>query len=109
LSIDVSCSPQCFAFVYIIFKLFVSGRATAAAKGEKVVHLFTSITIFAMVVWTVCASSIPHPTAVSYPLTRGPSSDPIIFVLAEGPKKISPDTEVIAYAVLDILAKPVFG
>ena len=40
------------------------------------------------------------------PLTRLPHS---IWGIADGSRKVNVDEEIIAYAVLDILAKPVFG
>ena len=32
-----------------------------------------------------------------------------VWGIADGSRKISVDSEIIAYAVLDVLAKPVFG
>jgi bacteriorhodopsin len=32
-----------------------------------------------------------------------------IWGIADGARKVSVDTEIISYAVLDVLAKPVFG
>ncbi|NRJ45862.1 hypothetical protein F3B15_25070, partial [Salmonella enterica subsp. enterica serovar Typhi] len=34
---------------------------------------------------------------------------PIIWGIADGSRNINVDSEIIAYAVLDVLAKPVFG
>ena len=45
------------------------------------------------------------PTNVHVVLTSPPS----VWGFADGARKASVDSEILAYAVLDVLAKPVFG
>jgi len=58
------------------------------AKGDRVTKLFGSLAAFTLILWTIY---------------------PIVWGIADGSRKASVDTEIIAYAVLDILAKPIFG
>jgi bacteriorhodopsin len=78
----------CVAFLVIIYVLGVAGRRNAAARDSKVLSFFSSIGLFTLLVWTAY---------------------PIIWGIGEGARKMSVDGEIIAYAILDILAKPVFG
>jgi len=76
------------AFLVIIWHLVVNGRASTANKSSNVTKLYASISLYTIVIWTVY---------------------PIIWGIADGARIMSVDHEIIAYAVLDILAKPVFG
>jgi len=78
----------CIAYLVVIWILAVHGRGKAQAKGGKVGSFFTAIAGFTLVIWTVY---------------------PIIWGIADGSRNMSVDQEIIAYAVLDVLAKPVFG
>jgi len=78
----------CIAYLVVIWHLAVHGRALAASKGGKVGNFFTAIASFTLIIWTIY---------------------PIIWGIADGSRKLNVDEEIIAYAVLDILAKPVFG
>jgi bacteriorhodopsin len=78
----------CLAYLVVIWHLAVNGRATAQAKGDKVGSFFLAIAGFTLVIWTAY---------------------PIVWGIADGSRNLSVDGEIIAYAVLDILAKPVFG
>lgn len=78
----------CIAYLVVIWQLVVHGRATAMAKGGKVGNFFAAIGGFTLIIWTVY---------------------PIIWGIADGSRNMNVDEEIIAYAVLDILAKPVFG
>ncbi|KAK4900268.1 hypothetical protein LTR27_002492 [Elasticomyces elasticus] len=78
----------CIAYLVVIWHLVVHGRATAMNKGSKVGNFFAAIGGFTLVIWTVY---------------------PIIWGIADGSRNMNVDEEIIAYAVLDILAKPVFG
>ncbi|KAF2192319.1 family A G protein-coupled receptor-like protein [Zopfia rhizophila CBS 207.26] len=78
----------CIAYLVVIWHLAVNGRAQAQARSPKVGQFFFAITGFTIIVWTAY---------------------PIIWGIAGGSRKMSVDGEIIAYAVLDILAKPVFG
>ncbi|KAG9831979.1 family A G protein-coupled receptor-like protein, partial [Aureobasidium melanogenum] len=78
----------CIAYLVVIWMLAVHGRANAMAKGGKVGKFFASIAGFTLVIWTIY---------------------PIVWGIADGSRKMTVDQEIIAYAVLDLLAKPVFG
>ncbi|KAK5728897.1 hypothetical protein LTR15_002038 [Elasticomyces elasticus] len=78
----------CIAYLVVIWHLVIHGRATAMNKGGKVGNFFAAIGGFTLVIWTVY---------------------PIIWGIADGSRNMNVDEEIIAYAVLDILAKPVFG
>lgn len=74
------------AFLVIIYELGVTGKANAQARGTT--KLFVPLAIYTAVLWTLY---------------------PIVWAVADGTRTLSPDWEVVAYAVLDVLAKPVFG
>ncbi|KAF2792326.1 family A G protein-coupled receptor-like protein [Melanomma pulvis-pyrius CBS 109.77] len=78
----------CVAYLVVVWHLAVNGRAQAQAKSQNVGKFFVAIAGFTLLVWTAY---------------------PIVWGIADGSRKISVDSEIIAYAVLDLLAKPVFG
>lgn len=78
----------CVAYLFIVYILAVGGRRTVASKSSATAKLFASIGGFTLVLWTLY---------------------PIVWGIADGARIWSVDTEIIAYAVLDVLAKPVFG
>ena len=78
----------CIAYLVIIYQLAIHGRATALAKDSKTGTFFSAIGGFTLILWTVY---------------------PVVWGVADGSQKASPDAEILAYAVLDVLAKPVFG
>ncbi|KIX93853.1 uncharacterized protein Z520_10478 [Fonsecaea multimorphosa CBS 102226] len=78
----------CIAFLVIVYQLAANGREAVASKDSKTKAFYASIAGYTLIVWLLY---------------------PIIWGLAEGGHVIDIDSEIIAYAVLDILAKPVFG
>ncbi|KAL0262470.1 Small subunit processome complex component [Diplodia seriata] len=78
----------CIAYLVVIWHLALHGRAKALARGDSVKKLFGSLGLFTLILWTAY---------------------PIVWGVADGSRKASVNDEIIAYAVLDILAKPVFG
>ncbi|CAK3982387.1 family A G -coupled receptor [Lecanosticta acicola] len=78
----------CIAYLVVIWHLVIHGRAAATAKGGKVGNFFAAIGGFTLIIWTVY---------------------PIIWGIADGSRHMNIDEEIISYAVLDILAKPIFG
>jgi len=78
----------CLAFLVVIWQLAVPGRKAVMAKDAKTGKLFASIAGYTLILWTLY---------------------PIVWGIGDGSRKWSVDTEIIAYAVLDVLAKPVFG
>lgn len=78
----------CVAYAFIIWHVALHGSRMVTAKGSKVVKLFSSLGAFTLILWTAY---------------------PIVWAIADGSRRTSVDTEIMLYAVLDILAKPVFG
>jgi bacteriorhodopsin len=78
----------CIAYLVVVWQLAYHGRNTAAAKSGKVGNFFAAIGGFTLIIWTAY---------------------PIVWGIADGSRNATVDQEIIAYAVLDILAKPIFG
>lgn len=78
----------CIAYLVIVYQVAVNGQSAAASKDGKTKAFFGAIAGFTFVLWTVY---------------------PIIWGIADGGRIVGLDTEIISYAVLDVLAKPVFG
>lgn len=78
----------CAAYLVVIYLLAVSGRQTVAARDNKTATFFTSIGLYTLILWTAY---------------------PIVWGIGDGARHISVDAEIVAYAILDVLAKPVFG
>jgi len=78
----------CVAYLVIVYQLAVSGRKTVASKDNATAKLFASLGGFTFILWTLY---------------------PIVWGIGDGARKWSVDAEIIAYAILDVLAKPVFG
>lgn len=79
---------SCAAYLVIVFQLVVSGRQAVASKDNKTANLFASIGGFTLILWTLY---------------------PVVWGFGDGSRKWSVDVEIIAYAILDVMAKPVFG
>ncbi|KAL3423168.1 heat shock protein 30 (bacteriorhodopsin) [Phlyctema vagabunda] len=78
----------CVAFLVIIYQLAIPGRRAVASKDAKTSKLFVSIASFTVIIWTLY---------------------PIVWGIGDGARKMSVDAEIVSYAVLDVLAKPIFG
>ncbi|BGO88688.1 hypothetical protein NBRC10512v2_000633 [Rhodotorula toruloides] len=78
----------CAAQLYIWWMLLVPGRRSAQHIGSDFAKSYTMSNIFLTTVWLVY---------------------PVIWGVADGGNVITPDSEMIAYGVLDLLAKPVFS
>ncbi|ERF71652.1 hypothetical protein EPUS_00641 [Endocarpon pusillum Z07020] len=78
----------CIAYLVVVYQLAFNGRAAAAGKDGKTKAFFGAIAGFTLILWTIY---------------------PIIWGVADGARVASVDAEIISYAVLDVLAKPVFG
>ncbi|KAL9115019.1 MAG: hypothetical protein Q9227_001263 [Pyrenula ochraceoflavens] len=78
----------CIAFLNIFYQLGFNGRTAAAGKDDKTKAFIAAISGFTLLLWTVY---------------------PIIWGIADGGRIVGVDAEIVAYAVLDVLAKPVFG
>ncbi|KPI45543.1 Opsin-1 [Cyphellophora attinorum] len=78
----------CIAYLVVVYQLAVNGRSTVASKDSKTKAFYGAIAGFTLILWTVY---------------------PIIWGIADGGRLVGLDAEIISYAVLDVLAKPVFG
>lgn len=78
----------CIAYLFVIWHVGVIGARTVQARGAKVGKLFGSLSLFTLILWTAY---------------------PIVWGIADGARKVSVDTEIVIYAILDVLAKVVFG
>lgn len=78
----------CVAYLVVVYQLAVPGRRAVLTKDGTTAKLFAAIGGFTLVLWTLY---------------------PIVWAISEGAHNWSVDAEIIAYAVLDVLAKPVFG
>jgi len=78
----------CIAYLFIIYLLAIPGRKSVSAKSNATRTLFVSIALYTLVLWTLY---------------------PVIWGFGDGSRILSVDSEIVAYAVLDVLAKPVFG
>jgi len=78
----------CAAYLVVIYQLVVPGRHAVLAKDSSTTKLFAGIGSFTLILWTLY---------------------PIVWGVGDGARRLTVDGEIIAYAVLDFLAKPVFG
>jgi len=78
----------CIAYLVIVWQLAVGGRRTVKSKNATTAKFFAAIGGFTLILWTLY---------------------PIVWGLGDGSRILSVDAEIICYAVLDVLAKPVFG
>jgi len=78
----------CVAYLVVVYQLVVSGRRSVMAKSGNTAKLFASIGGFTLILWTLY---------------------PVVWGIGDGARKWSVDAEIVAYAILDVLAKPVFG
>lgn len=79
---------SCIAFAWVLFQLITSGRSTAFLRSPKVGGLYNQISLALVVVWTLY---------------------PVAFALCEGTGKLNPDKEILFFAILDVIAKPIWG
>ncbi|CAO1629133.1 unnamed protein product [Sympodiomycopsis kandeliae] len=79
---------SCAALLYVFYALVGSARSYAFVRSPKVGSLYNQLSVVLVIVWTLY---------------------PVVFVFAEGTGKISSDTEVLYFCILDTLAKPVWG
>ncbi|KAH7405972.1 hypothetical protein DE146DRAFT_429865 [Phaeosphaeria sp. MPI-PUGE-AT-0046c] len=78
----------CIAYIFVIWHLALNGGANATQKGPKLRSFFVAIGGYTLLLWTAY---------------------PIVWGLADGARKVGVDGEIVAYAILDVLAKGVFG
>lgn len=79
---------SCISFLTIVYQLGYKGRNAMADKDNRTRAFFGTLSLFTLIVWTIY---------------------PVVWGISEGSQITTVDGEIIAYAVLDLLAKPVFG
>ncbi|KAM0551852.1 hypothetical protein ACHAPJ_008188 [Fusarium lateritium] len=75
-------------YLFTIWHVAVHGSRTSRARGTKIARLFGSISVAALILWTVYI---------------------VVWGAAGGAWKVKVGTEVVIYAVLDVLTKAVLG
>ncbi|CAM1508613.1 Fc.00g054610.m01.CDS01 [Cosmosporella sp. VM-42] len=78
----------CISYLFVIWHVAIHGSRTIKARNNKAGKLFGSLAAFTLILWTIY---------------------PIVWGIADGGRRVSVDSEIIVYAVLDILAKVGFG
>jgi len=78
----------CVAYLAIVFNVGIKGRRTVMNKDAKTKAFYGGISLFTLILWTAY---------------------PVVWGIADGSRNVSVDGEILSYAVLDVLAKPVFG
>jgi bacteriorhodopsin len=76
------------AFLVVIWHLAINGRTQVRAKSDNVANFYMAIAAYTLILW---------------------AAYPIVWGIGDGARRLSVDGEIIAYAVLDVLAKGVFG
>ncbi|KAH8800504.1 hypothetical protein F5884DRAFT_825109 [Xylogone sp. PMI_703] len=76
------------AYFVILYQLVLPARRAVLTRDSTTIKIYVSLGIFAFILWTLY---------------------PILWALGDGTGKWGVDIGVIAFAVLDILAVPVFG
>jgi len=78
----------CIGFLVVVYQLGWNGRATALTKDSKLAKFYIAIATYTVIIW------------LAYP---------IIGAIGQGTQIVSVDHEIIAYAVVDVLSKAVWG
>jgi bacteriorhodopsin len=76
------------AYLWVVYTLAAGIKIARNVKGSTVGKFYTSITAYTLILW------------LAYP---------IVWSVAAGTKRLSVDGEIVAFAVLDVLTKGVFG
>lgn len=79
---------SCLALLWVYYALVGSARSYAFLKSPKVGSLYNQVSITLIVVWGLY---------------------PVVWAFSEGTGKFTADQEVLAFAILDVLAKPIWG
>jgi bacteriorhodopsin len=95
----------CIAYLTVVYQLAYNGLAAVAGKDSKTKAFYRAIGGYTLLVWTIYPMFVvPGPWA---PNACWPCYS--VWGVTDGARIADVDAEIIAYAVLDVLAKPVFG
>ncbi|KAL2260352.1 hypothetical protein VTK26DRAFT_5657 [Humicola hyalothermophila] len=78
----------CLGYVFAVWHVGLHGNRTAANRGAKVMRLWWSLAVYVLALWAAYA---------------------IVWGVATLGRRTTVDTEILIYAILDILAGPIFG
>jgi len=78
----------CIAYINIVYQVGFKGRQAISTRDNKTRAFFGSISLYMFLLWTAY---------------------PIVWGVADGAHRVNVDSEIIAYAILDVLAKGFFG
>lgn len=78
----------CLGYLFALWHVGLHGTRLVRTKADRVQKLWAALAIYSLAVW---------------------AAYPIVWAIAPLARKTTVDTEIIIYAVLDILAKPIFG
>jgi len=76
------------AYLVVLYQFIIPARRAVLARDSTTTKIYASLGVYALILWTLY---------------------PILWAIGDGAGKWDVDTGVIAFAVLDILAVPVFG
>ena len=97
---------SCVAYLVVVHQLVIPGRQAVLNKDRRIVNIFASIGGYELIVWALYLVATGK-------LHLRPATDRCVdgkyLAVGDGARKSSIDGEVIALAVIDILAKPVFA
>jgi len=79
---------SCLFFLWVLYGLIITGRRTSKLRGDRVSSAYVGLSLYTVLLWTAY---------------------PVVWALAEGTNFLSVDQEILAYAILDVAAKAVFG
>ncbi|KAH7166351.1 hypothetical protein EDB81DRAFT_284595 [Dactylonectria macrodidyma] len=79
---------SCVSFLFVIWHIAVQGTRVGSNRDNAVTKLFGSLAAFSAILWVVYL---------------------VVWGVSAGAKKTTVDTEIITYAVLDVLSKAIFG
>ncbi|KAL7622993.1 hypothetical protein AAE478_006672 [Parahypoxylon ruwenzoriense] len=78
----------CVAYLNVVYQVVYNGRRAVSTRDDQTKAFFGAISLFTLLIWTAYL---------------------IMWAVADGARRVNIDGEIIAYAVLDALAKGVFG
>jgi len=79
---------SCLGYLFVVWHVGVQGAKMVQSKGVRVSRLWGTLAVYSLTLW------------LAYP---------IVWAIATLGKRTTVDTEILIFAVLDLLVKPVFG
>jgi bacteriorhodopsin len=99
---------SCIAYLVVVYQLIYNCRNALKGKDSRTVKFFFAIATYTIIVWAIyLVYALPGHEA--WPESSLLTFQNSIWGLAGGSRTINVNAEIVAYAILDILAKTVFG